>query len=606
MTRHKGAQWSQVCLLIYTLLFWLSGFTLIFLALWALLDPRRSYVLDLVNFSDDDPLLRAAVCLSMLTGLLTLIVGFVACCGAIKKSRCMLVTLVIFLTIILCAEATVGILAISYRSKFAGDSISAYMTNMTHNRYNRDYWVTPLIDAVQYYFLVNNFDVKLRTLIRDEYGIRLRNERNAHITSLIDRLQFYEECCGSQNATNWNGSRWRITIDSSLSSMESDSRAYSLFNSVPPTCCVQLVGATPINPVARSLARCQQPEASKTWRHQPQQCCGGLGPRDYYDSFWYKTNVLRGTRSFVPPSCCKQTQRARSSSIQPVDSMCTTYTYYSSPFNSSVNIEGCHEKLLLWLDTQTTIFASVGFSFAAFQQQCCGGLGPRDYYDSFWYKTNVLRGTRSFVPPSCCKQTQRARSSSIQPVDSMCTTYTYYSSPFNSSVNIEGCHEKLLLWLDTQTTIFASVGFSFAAFQEAYTTLSVSNVGAPSSVGFDLFSSNRSIYWIDSHDDKFVKRASDIGNTVTHTISLSRYSGCAILFAVAVDELGRQLFVSCAEHGLSHASSIHVWRIMVHVFGAVVKIFVIVSFEKLFFFFAARMRQMEDRVLHEFLYDPSY
>ncbi|VDM47866.1 unnamed protein product [Toxocara canis] len=119
---------------------------------------------------------------------------------------------------------------------------------------------------------------------------------------------------------------------------------------------------------------------------------------------------------------------------------------------------------------------------------------------------------------------------------------------------------------------------------EAYTTLSVSNVGAPSSVGFDLFSSNRSIYWIDSHDDKFVKRASDIGNTVTHTISLSRYSGCAILFAVAVDELGRQLFVSCAEHGLSHASSIHVWRIMVHVFGAVVKIFVIVSFEKLFFF----------------------
>ncbi|VDM25114.1 unnamed protein product [Toxocara canis] len=336
MTRHKGAQWSQ-----------LSGFTLIFLALWALLDPRRSYVLDLVNFSDDDPLLRAAVCLSMLTGLLTLIVGFVACCGAIKKSRCMLVT-------------------------FAGDSISAYMTNMTHNRYNRDYWVTPLIDAVQYYFLVNNFDVKLRTLIRDEYGIRLRNERNAHITSLIDRLQFYEECCGSQNATNWNGSRWRITIDSSLSSMESDSRAYSLFNSVPPTCCVQLVGATPINPVARSLARCQQPEASKTWRHQPQQCCGGLGPRDYYDSFWYKTNVLRGTRSFVPPSCCKQTQRARSSSIQPVDSMCTTYTYYSSPFNSSVNIEacallGCHEKLLLWLDTQTTIFASVGFSFAAFQ-----------------------------------------------------------------------------------------------------------------------------------------------------------------------------------------------------------------------------------------------
>uniref|UniRef100_A0A0M3HPM8 Low-density lipoprotein receptor-related protein 6 n=1 Tax=Ascaris lumbricoides TaxID=6252 RepID=A0A0M3HPM8_ASCLU len=96
---------------------------------------------------------------------------------------------------------------------------------------------------------------------------------------------------------------------------------------------------------------------------------------------------------------------------------------------------------------------------------------------------------------------------------------------------------------------------------EAYTTLSVLNVGAPSSIGFDLFSPNRSIYWIDLHDDKFVKRASDLSTSVTHTISISRHSGCAILFALAVDELGRQLFVSCAEHGLSHASSIHVWRI---------------------------------------------
>uniref|UniRef100_F1LFJ6 Tetraspanin-17 n=1 Tax=Ascaris suum TaxID=6253 RepID=F1LFJ6_ASCSU len=134
-------------------------------------------------------------------------------------------------------------------------------------------------------------------MIRDDYGIRLRNERNAHITSLIDRLQFYEECCGSQNASNWNGSRWQTTVGTSSSSIEGDLQLYSLFNSVPATCCVQLTGATPVNPVARSFARCQQPEASKIWRHQ----------------------------------------------------------------------SGCHEKLLQWLDVQTTIFASVGFSFAIFQ-----------------------------------------------------------------------------------------------------------------------------------------------------------------------------------------------------------------------------------------------
>uniref|UniRef100_F1LAM6 Tetraspanin-17 n=1 Tax=Ascaris suum TaxID=6253 RepID=F1LAM6_ASCSU len=117
MAAHKGAQCSQMCLLLYTLLFWLSGFALIFLALWALLDPRRSYVLDLVNFAEDEPLLRAAVYVSILTGCITLVVGFIACCGAIKKSRCMIVTLVIFLTIILCAEITIGVLAICYRNK---------------------------------------------------------------------------------------------------------------------------------------------------------------------------------------------------------------------------------------------------------------------------------------------------------------------------------------------------------------------------------------------------------------------------------------------------------------------------------------------------------
>ncbi|VDK41720.1 unnamed protein product [Anisakis simplex] len=46
---------------------------------------------------------------------------------------------------------------------------------------------------------------------------------------------------------------------------------------------------------------------------------------------------------------------------------------------------------------------------------------------------------------------------------------------------------------------------------DAYTTLSISNVGTPSSIGFDSFSANRSIYWINSHDDKFMKRASDSG-----------------------------------------------------------------------------------------------
>lgn len=72
-----------------------------------------------------------------------------------------------------------------------------------------------------------------------------------------------------------------------------------------------------------------------------------------------------------------------------------------------------------------------------FQQKCCGGAGPYDYYNSFWYITNTDRGTRSFVPQSCCKQAQSGRAWAVVPVDPMCTTYFYYTNAFNTSVNIE-------------------------------------------------------------------------------------------------------------------------------------------------------------------------
>uniref|UniRef100_A0A183CZN5 Tetraspanin n=1 Tax=Gongylonema pulchrum TaxID=637853 RepID=A0A183CZN5_9BILA len=124
---------------------------LIFLSLWMQLDPRRNYVLDLVDFSEDDPLLRGATYLALITGAVTLIVGFIGCCGAIKKSLCMIVTFVICLLIIFFADVTIACFALFYRNKFIGSKLSAYLTMLTHDRYHRVYWVTPLIDTIQYY-----------------------------------------------------------------------------------------------------------------------------------------------------------------------------------------------------------------------------------------------------------------------------------------------------------------------------------------------------------------------------------------------------------------------------------------------------------------------
>ncbi|CEF60020.1 BcDNA.LD19727 [Strongyloides ratti] len=237
------------CMLIYNIIFWLSGCVLIFLGLWMILDPRRNYILDLVDFSEDDPLLRFAAYIAIISGIGTIFIGFMSCCGAIQAERCMILTFIIFILLLFFSELTIGVLGVIYKEKFSGSEMRSYITNMSHNRYYRDKWVTPLLDTIQFY----------------------------------------------------------------------------------------------------------------------QECCGGNGPKDYQNSFWYITNTERGTRSFVPYSCCKQSQDGRAWHLIPTDPMCITYPYFSQAFNNSINIEGCHKKLKEWFDEQSIIFMGIGFSFAGLQ-----------------------------------------------------------------------------------------------------------------------------------------------------------------------------------------------------------------------------------------------
>ncbi|KAK0397329.1 hypothetical protein QR680_002089 [Steinernema hermaphroditum] len=255
---YRGNKCPQYCMIIYSVAFWCSGFGILFLGIWMLAEPRRSYILDLVDFSEDDPLLRFGCYFAIVSGITTLFVGFLACCGAIKGARCLLTGFVAFVIFIFFAELSIGVFALFYRDK--------------------------------------------------------------------QQPSTFEESKEKPN--------------------------------VPVTCCMSMRDATVRNPVPRSLARCQQPA---------QQCCGGIGPKDYYGGYWYLTNKERGTQSFVPFSCCKQAQAARAWAIQPIDPMCSIYPYYSQAFNNSVHTEGCHKKLQEWFDQQVIIFAVVGFSLAAFQ-----------------------------------------------------------------------------------------------------------------------------------------------------------------------------------------------------------------------------------------------
>ncbi|CAD6190630.1 unnamed protein product [Caenorhabditis auriculariae] len=246
-TERTGGNCLRITLVVYTLLFWTSGLSLIFLGLWMLFDPKRNYILDLVDFSEDDPLLTFAAYIALVSGCCTLLIGFVGCCGAVKRMRFFLALFIISLVLLFLADIAIGTLALVYRDKFSNnDAMEVYLKNLTYNRYSRDKWVLPLMDTIQ----------------------------------------FYHECCGGQSAT------------------------------------------------------------------------------DYQNSFWYVTNSLRGTRSFVPPSCCKQAQSGRAWAPKPIDPMCITYRYTSTAFRTAVNFEGCHEKLQAWFNEQIWIFVGVGFGFA--------------------------------------------------------------------------------------------------------------------------------------------------------------------------------------------------------------------------------------------------
>ncbi|KAI6232271.1 hypothetical protein M3Y95_00468700 [Aphelenchoides besseyi] len=234
---------SKTCLQFFTFLFIVNGLCLIGFGLWFLIDPAKRYLLDLVDFSEDDPLLRFATYTLLVSGAMTVFIALVGCCGSIKAGRFVIGSFMVLMICLLLSAVAVITLPILFKEKFANHRMPIYLANISQNRYYRDKWTTPLMDSIQ----------------------------------------FYQQCCGGKN-----------------------------------------------------------------------------GAKDYENSFWYLTNNERGTRSFVPASCCRQSQNGRAWNPQPIDPMCITYPYFSKAFNDSVNWRGCDEKLERTLDDLLLIFIVLG------------------------------------------------------------------------------------------------------------------------------------------------------------------------------------------------------------------------------------------------------
>lgn len=129
----------------------ISGIGLLLFGIWILVDPQRSYLLDIINMAgsnglflppaanragvaDGDPLLRISAYIFMGAGVLSIVIGFLGCCGALKEIQSMLAMVshpghppvpayrslfqyAVFLLLILTAEVAAGVLALAFKSQ---------------------------------------------------------------------------------------------------------------------------------------------------------------------------------------------------------------------------------------------------------------------------------------------------------------------------------------------------------------------------------------------------------------------------------------------------------------------------------------------------------
>ncbi|KAI6173588.1 hypothetical protein M3Y98_01097700 [Aphelenchoides besseyi] len=142
---------SKTCLQFFTFLFIVNGLCLIGFGLWFLIDPAKRYLLDLVDFSEDDPLLRFATYTLLVSGAMTVFIAFVGCCGSIKAGRFVIGSFMVLMICLLLSTVAVIALPILFKEKFANHRMPIYLANISQNRYYRDKWTTPLMDSIQFY-----------------------------------------------------------------------------------------------------------------------------------------------------------------------------------------------------------------------------------------------------------------------------------------------------------------------------------------------------------------------------------------------------------------------------------------------------------------------
>ncbi|XP_076346407.1 CD9 antigen-like isoform X2 [Tachypleus tridentatus] len=214
-----GAKCAKGVLIAFNLIFWLSGAAMLGTGIYFLVDTDKVTLYRLFYTDGSYALIHYLAYALIGVGGLVFVVGFFGCCGAVRESKCMLVTYFIFLFLILGCETAVGILAVIFQDK-----------------------------------VIKTLEENVSSKLKNKYGL------DETITESIDLAQAKFDCCGVKKALDYDKSKWK------LDNLGQD-------DNVSKTCCVLKnrddddAFKNPI-PLNGTLCQSQDSKQNMNFRHQ--------------------------------------------------------------------------------------------------------------------------------------------------------------------------------------------------------------------------------------------------------------------------------------------------------------------------------------------------
>lgn len=161
---------ARALLIFFNFIFWLSGATILGIGIWMVVDKNIGIYFKVLQLDVTDQFFKISAYILIAFGVFVFLVGFCGCCGAIRRSKCLLGMYIFFLVLIFAGELAAGIVMIINKVK-----------------------------------IENQIDTTLKKSITEIYN------ESSTITEAWDIVQIQLGCCGSTGAVDYNNSKFETS-----------------------------------------------------------------------------------------------------------------------------------------------------------------------------------------------------------------------------------------------------------------------------------------------------------------------------------------------------------------------------------------------------------